>query len=520
VKHLSKLNLDQTLIDSSRNSARKIVDEVQKFIDLHTTTATERTIARLLGVDGVDDIGKPLPNVLVDSIKEGNGLGRGLAYWLGNAVVQTGDTPQEIAEKVSRKELDILRLPTASEEKIKETVTDMAKVTVEKIANNRKKREELISVLGEGRKPYLYVIVATGNIYEDVEQAKSAVRQGADIIAVIRTTGQSLLDYVPYGPTTEGFGGTYATQENFRIMRKALDEVGQEVGRYIRLCNYCSGLCMPEIAAMGAMERLDVMLNDALYGILFRDINMQRTLVDQFFSRVINGFAGIIINTGEDNYLTTADAVEEAHTVLASQFINEQFALKAGIPEEQMGLGHAFEMNPDIENGFLLELAQAQMAREIFPKAPLKYMPPTKYMTGNIFKGHLQDAMFNLVSIMTNQGIQLLGMLTEAIHTPHLHDRYLSLENAKYIFNNARNLGDEIMFKEGGIIQTRAQEVLKKAEELLRQIEREGLFATIEQGKFGGVKRSRTGGKGLDGVAKKDPGYFNPFIELMLGGER
>jgi len=517
---LSKLNLDPKLIDSSRNSAKKIADEVQKFIDLHTTTATERTVARLLGVDGVDDIEKPLPNVLVDSIKEGNGLGRGLSYWLGNAVVQTGDTPQEIAEKVSRKELDILRLPTASEEKIKDTITDMAEVAVEKIANNRKKREELISVLGEGRKPYLYVIVATGNIYEDVEQAKSAARQGADVIAVIRTTGQSLLDYVPYGPTTEGFGGTYATQENFRIMRKALDEVGQEVGRYIRLCNYCSGLCMPEIAAMGAMERLDVMLNDALYGILFRDINMQRTLVDQFFSRVINGYAGIIINTGEDNYLTTADAVEEAHTVLASQFINEQFALKAGIPEEQMGLGHAFEMNPDIENGFLLELAQAQMAREIFPKAPLKYMPPTKYMTGNIFKGHLQDAMFNLVSIMTNQGIQLLGMLTEAIHTPHLHDRYLSLENAKYIFNNARNLGDEITFKEGGIIQTRAQEVLKKAEELLRQIEREGLISTIEQGKFGGVKRSRTGGKGLDGVAKKDSGYFNPFIELMLGGER
>lgn len=74
---------------------------------------------------------------------------------------------------------------------------------------------------------------------------------------------------------------------------------------------------MPEIAAMGALERLDVMLNDALYGILFRDINMQRTLCDQFFSRVINGFAGVIINTGEDNYLTTADAFEEAHTVLA-----------------------------------------------------------------------------------------------------------------------------------------------------------------------------------------------------------
>ena len=79
----------------------------------------------------------------------------------------------------------------------------------------------------------------------------------------------------------------------------------------------------------GALERLDMMLNDSLYGILFRDINMQRTFVDQYFSRVINAYSGIIINTGEDNYLTTSDAVTEAHTVLASQFINEQFALFA-----------------------------------------------------------------------------------------------------------------------------------------------------------------------------------------------
>lgn len=277
---------------------------------------------------------------------------------------------------------------------------------------------------------------------------------------------------------------------------------------------------MPEIAAAGALERLDVMLNDALYGILFRDINMQRTLVDQFFSRVINGYAGIIINTGEDNYLTTDDAFDAAHTVLASQFINEQFALQAGLPEEQMGLGHAFEMDPSIENGFLYELAQAQMAREIFPKAPLKYMPPTKFKTGNIFKGHIQDAMFNMVSIMTNQSLQLLGMLTEAIHTPHLHDRYLSIENASYIFNNARDLGNEIEYKKDGIIVNRANKVVSDAEQLLTQIEKDGLYPTIEAGKFGGVKRSRTGGKGLDGVSKKDEGYFNPFIELMLGGAR
>lgn len=516
----SKLNLDFSLVDEARKSAKYIADDIQQFIEKHTTVAVERTVLRLLGVDGVDELDRPLPNVIMDQIKTGGGLSAGASYWIGNAMVATGKSPQEIAEAVARGEMDLMTIAPQGMDKIQEAINAVAVKTVERIAQNRKDRENFLTTIGEGPRPYLYVIVATGNIYEDVLQAQAAARQGADIIAVIRTTGQSLLDYVPFGATTEGFGGTYATQENFRIMRKALDEVGQEVGKYIRLCNYCSGLCMPEIAAMGALERLDVMLNDALYGILFRDINMQRTLVDQFFSRVINGFAGIIINTGEDNYLTTADAIEEAHTVLASQFINEQFALKAGIPEEQMGLGHAFEMNPNEKDGFLLELSQAQMAREIFPNAPLKYMPPTKYMTGNIYKGHIQDTLFNIVAIATNQSLQLLGMLTEAIHTPLLQDRALSIENAKYIFNNMRSLSEEIEFKQDGMIQKRAQHVLAEATHMLKQIETEGLIPTIEQGKFAGVKRSMTGGKGLDGVTLKGEQYFNPFIPLMLGGAK
>ena len=424
--------------------------------------------------------------------------------------------PQQIAEKVAVGELDITTLPVHPTDKIKAALKPHVDASIKRISDRRAKKENYLNTIGEGPKPYLYVIVATGNIYEDVVQAQAAARQGADVIAVIRTTGQSLLDYVPYGATTEGFGGTFATQENFRIMRKALDEVGEEVGRYIRLCNYCSGLCMPEIAAMGALEGLDVMLNDALYGILFRDINMQRTLVDQFMSRVINGFAGVIINTGEDNYLTTADAVEQAHTVLASDLINEQLALIAGLKEEQMGLGHAFEMDPSLENGFLLELSQAQMTREIFPKATLKYMPPTKFMTGNIFRGHIQDALFNMIGIWTSQGIQLLGMPTEAIHTPFMSDRYLSIENAKYIFGNMKNIGDEVEFKKDGIIQNRAKEVLNNAIALLENIEREGLFTALEKGIFGDVKRPKNGGKGLDGVAAKGANYYNPFIELML----
>ena len=515
----SKLNLDQKKVDRARACARQVALDTQAFIDRHTTVTVERAVCRLLLIDGVNEVGVPLPNVVVDHLLDKGLLPYGAAYALGNAMAETGLTPQQIAEAVDKGELDLSLVAPHTEEEIRSAIEPAAKAAVERIRRNVARRNEYLTEFGDKEGPYLYVIVATGNIYEDIVQAKAAARQGADVIAVIRTTGQSLLDYVPYGATTEGFGGTYATQENFRLMRAALDEVGEEEHRYIRLCNYCSGLCMPEIAAMGALERLDVMLNDALYGILFRDINMQRTLIDQSFSRRINAFAGVIINTGEDNYLTTADAVEEAHTVLASQFLNEQFALCAGLPEEQMGLGHAFEIDPARENGFLYELAQAQMAREIFPRAPLKYMPPTKFMTGNIFRGHVQDALFNMVTILTGQKIHLLGMMTEAIHTPFMSDRALSIENARYVFNTMKDLGDEMSFKPDGIMAHRADEVLTRAADLLEKIQQDGLFATLEHGTFADIKRMRDGGKGLGGVVLRNEAYYNPFLSLLDGGE-
>jgi beta-lysine 5,6-aminomutase alpha subunit len=272
---------------------------------------------------------------------------------------------------------------------------------------------------------------------------------------------------------------------------------------------------MPEIAVMGALERLDMMLNDALYGIIFRDINMVRTLVDQGFSRMVNAAAGIVINTGEDNYLTTADAFEQAHTVLASQFINERLARLSGLPDEQMGLGHAFEIDPEMEDGFLWEVAQAQMVRQIFPRHPIKYMPPTKHMTGDIFRGHLQDGLFMVASVLTGQTIHLTGVLTEAVHTPLLHDRSLSLDAARMIRKNMRHLADEVQFRPGGLIEARAREVLDDAVELLRSIERRGFFASLSDGVFAGIGRPRDGGRGRSGVIEKHPDYSNPFPELF-----
>jgi beta-lysine 5,6-aminomutase alpha subunit len=512
---MATVPVDPTTVSQCRQLAHEIASEVQGYIDAHTSVGVERTVLRAYGAEGLTDADIPLVNAVVQRYESAGLLGRGIAFFLGRQLLSGAADVQDAAVRLAAA-LDVDRaVGGPSPAQARDALEAATRAALERLDRAREKREAMKARFPSPLTPLKYVIVATGNIYDDATQAKAAAYAGADIVAVIRATAQSLLDYVPEGATTEGFGGTFATQENFRIIRQALDEASETHGRYVMQTNYSSGLCMAEIAWMAAVEGLDMLLNDAMYGILFRDINMCRTFVDQYVSRRFIARAGIVINTGEDNYLTTANALDKAHTVLASQFINEAFALRAGLKEEQIGLGHAYEIDPWIEDSFLLEIAQAQLVRQIFDRHPVKWMPPTKHKTGDIFFAHVHDAMFNLVGVATKQHIELLGMFSEAIHNPMLMDRYLALKSARYVFGACRHLGDEIEFKKDGIVACRAARVLSDALQLLEQVRRDSIWEAIGLGAFADVKRSRTGGKGYGGVIERRPDYLNPLLSAL-----
>jgi beta-lysine 5,6-aminomutase alpha subunit len=517
------LGLDPRVVANARRLAAAATEPVIGLARAHTTVAVERATLRLAGITGADSGHRagdvPWVNRVVDTVREHCGLEHGAALPVFHALAQHNlATLTELAEATAAGQVQYT-LPTGKDAQRAEQVAREAITNgIATVDRNRTQRDELVATLGDPpRRPWIYLIVATGDIDEDVVQAANAARAGADVIAVIRSTGQSLLDYVPEGATHEGFAGTYATQENFRIMRAALDDVSHELGRYVRLTNYASGLCMPEIAVLGGLQRLDMMLNDSMYGILFRDINPIRTFVDQRFSRQVHARAGIIINTGEDNYLTTADAVDAAHTVTVSQLLNERFAHEAGLPDSLLGLGHAFEINPELPDSFRLELAHALLARELFPDAPLKWMPPTKHMTGDVFFGYLLDGLFNLAGMLTGQSILLVGMMTEAVVTPWLSDRDLALANVRYVRNAAGSLAEDFRPAPDGLIVKRAHQVLGEAVDLLERIVADdgGLLAAIADGTFGLMKRPPEGGKGADGVVAKADGYRNPAADLL-----
>ncbi|WP_395658032.1 lysine 5,6-aminomutase subunit alpha [Nocardioides sp.] len=523
-----KLDLDPATVRHARSLARKAGRPIVTMAKRHTTVAVERATLRLAGLEGADAEGTPWVNRLLDVVRadlaQDGGLAHGVSLPVWDALVRgEADDLATLAQKASSGSVHF-RLPEGKDaERARRAAKRQVGQGIRLIDARRAERERLVKRIGDApSKPWIYLIVATGDIYEDIPQAQAAAREGADVIAVIRSTGQSLLDFVPEGPTREGFAGTYATQENFRLMRAALDDTSRELGRYVRLTNYASGLCMPEIAALAGLERLDMMLNDSMYGILFRDINPVRTFVDQRFSRQVHARAGIIINTGEDNYLTTADALDAAHTVTTSQLLNEYFAKEAGLEDWQLGLGHAFEIDPDVPDSFRLELAHALLARELFPDAPLKWMPPTRHMTGDVFRGFLLDGFFNLAGALTGQGILLVGMMTEAVVTPWLSDRDLALQNVRYVLNAAGSLHEDFRPAPDGVIAQRARQVLAETIELLDQIVHDSdeagdppLLAAIADGTFGLMKRPPDGGRGLDGVARKSRAYYNPASEIL-----
>jgi beta-lysine 5,6-aminomutase alpha subunit len=517
-----RLELDQATVARARALAATAGRPVVDLAAEHTTVSIERAVLRMAGLAGADAEGIPWVNRLVDTVADQVGLDHGVALPVWDALAaqrRAGIGRDEplltLAQRAAAGSIDF-RIPAGrAASAAASAALRSARAGIRRVDRQRALRERMLTRYPVEHRPWIYLIVATGDIHEDVPQAVAAAREGADVIAVIRSTGQSLLDYVPEGATREGYAGTYATQENFRIMRSALDQVSKELGRYVRLTNYASGLCMPEIATLAGLERLDMMLNDSMYGILFRDINPIRTFTDQHFARQVHARAGIIINTGEDNYLTTADAVDAAHTVTVSQLLNEYFGQQAGLADWQLGLGHAFEINPEIPESFRLELAHALLARTLFPDAPLKWMPPTKHMTGDIFRGYLLDGFFNLAGVLTGQQILLVGMMTEAVVTPWLSDRDLALQNVRYVMTAAGGLAEDFTPAPDGLIATRARQVLAEAVALLERIVDDGLLPAIGDGTFGLMKRPPDRGKGLEGVVRRAEEYRNPVAEVL-----
>src|SRR5262249_48415002 len=193
----AKLGLDPAMVRAARDLARIAGQPIVDMARSHSTVSVERAVLRLAGLDGADGGGMPWVNRLVDAVRETTGLEHGVALPAWDALAAggypslsalgrgAGGGPAEFRAPAGRGARGALARGLG--------VVDA----------RRAQRESMIAEISAPPRPWIYLIVATGDIYEDIPQAQAAAREGADVIAVIRSTGQSLLDYVPEGATRE-----------------------------------------------------------------------------------------------------------------------------------------------------------------------------------------------------------------------------------------------------------------------------------------------------------------------------
>ncbi len=173
------LELDPQVVRTARRLAKKAGAPVVTLARTHTTVSVERALLRLAGLSGADAERVPWVNHLVDAVRDQVGLEHGVALPVWDALARA-EAPDllTLAQKASAGAVDF-RLPEGRDARRAATASRRAaSAGIRTIDKRRLERDRLISRLGDApRRPWIYLIVATGDIYEDIPQAQAAAER-------------------------------------------------------------------------------------------------------------------------------------------------------------------------------------------------------------------------------------------------------------------------------------------------------------------------------------------------------
>jgi beta-lysine 5,6-aminomutase alpha subunit len=172
------LELDPQAMRAARRLARKAGAPVVKLARTHTTVSVERALLRLAGLAGADHERVPWVNHLVDAVRDQVGIEHGVALPVWDAL-RRGEAPDllTLAQKAGAGAVQ-LRLPEGSEAtRATKAARTAAAAGIRRVDRSRAERDRLIKRHGDPKqRPWIYLIVATGDIHEDIPQAQAAAR--------------------------------------------------------------------------------------------------------------------------------------------------------------------------------------------------------------------------------------------------------------------------------------------------------------------------------------------------------
>lgn len=362
--------------------------------------------------------------------------------------------------------------------------------------------------------------IASGRFEDDLRRMRMAAWHGADHIMVIRTLGQSHFDGLIEG-TPEGVGGVPITRKQIRATRKALDLIEDEVGRRINLHSYVSGLAGPEIAVMFAEEGVNGAHQDFQYNILYRNINMFRSIVDSAEAKRLLAHVGMLQIDGAHNANSTAtEAWKIMPELLVQHALNTAFSRAAGLPNELIALSTVPPTAPPLPK-IAIDLPYALAVRFLFKDCRFRAQQNTRYSTTNLQESTVLHVLDTLISRLTSADIQSTIAPDEARNIPWHYYSIQAVAGTKQTLLGLDGISDLIQIQ---VEHTKpfVRDIIARAILMLEDmLTIGGYFNAVEAGYFvdsglyperqyDGIRRNRIGGVGADTVFRRDRNYYAP----------
>jgi hypothetical protein len=335
-----------------------------------TTVGRERALLRMFGVSGLDAAGRPLAWSVVDRYL-GGGPGRlagGIVLPFAIALAEYDLAPQQLALDVASGAVDLgleaalLREPdrrAIAEEEARRLVA----AAFERIDANRTARSELIALLGEPHRPWIGAAVGEPDLAGALNEARSAVDAGADLLQIevpigrelserLRKAGRDAPVWRPRGGVTGPDPGLLeeapsGSQRALGSLRRDLDEAAAQRRGYVRLGIVPPALGIPESAIVAGFERIDVTVSDPLAEIVDGHVAPDRALADHAFGQALLARAGVVVALGAGPLVVGPDLARgvpsnpssRAGRALALQLLAVAIARGNGVPDDQIVVG-------------------------------------------------------------------------------------------------------------------------------------------------------------------------------------
>ena len=172
-KVVKKLDLDPATVRKARTLARRVGKPIVDLARQHTTVSVERATLRLAGLSGADAEGTPWVNRLLDATRGDVGLEHGVSLPVWDALLRgEAEDLTTLAQKAAAGSVRF-RLPEGRDaNRAAAAARKQVGAGLRQVDRGRKERERLITRIGDApRQPWIYLIVATGDIHEDIPQA-------------------------------------------------------------------------------------------------------------------------------------------------------------------------------------------------------------------------------------------------------------------------------------------------------------------------------------------------------------